>query len=94
MSNPTNHPLAPRCPKCGTVMCQQFDYQPVTPLADIATPNGNYVCYGCAPIGSEPPARSELTDECGHWRAQAEEFAEHGLEDYESEPRRANSATT
>ncbi len=36
-----------RCPKCGFVMCQQFDSKPITPLATLAIPNGKFICYHC-----------------------------------------------
>lgn len=38
---------SPRCPKCGFVMCEQFDTQRINERAELATPNGTYVCYGC-----------------------------------------------
>lgn len=31
----------PRCPKCGYTMCELADERQVTPLATIATPNGD-----------------------------------------------------
>lgn len=49
---------SPRCPKCNYVMCQQFDYQPVNGLAEIATPNGQYVCYYCS---DTPPKAAPAT---------------------------------
>lgn len=42
-----------RCPKCGYVMCQQFNSRPVNALAEIATPNGQYVCYYCSDTASK-----------------------------------------
>lgn len=38
---------SPRCPKCGYVMCQQFDSQSVNAVAELAIPNGKYICYHC-----------------------------------------------
>ena len=38
---------SPKCPKCGFVMCEQFDEKPVTPLASVVVPNGTYICYHC-----------------------------------------------
>jgi hypothetical protein len=38
---------SPRCPKCGFVMCEQFDTQRINERAELATPNGTYICYGC-----------------------------------------------
>jgi hypothetical protein len=41
----------PRCPTCGFTMCEQADERPITTLAMLATPNGNYRCYHCSGIG-------------------------------------------
>lgn len=49
----------PRCPKCGYVMCEQFDSRPVNALADIVTPNGTYICYRCTTLPAEPPPTPE-----------------------------------
>jgi hypothetical protein len=38
----------PKCPTCGYVMCQMFDYTRVNDVATLAEPNGWYVCYHCS----------------------------------------------
>lgn len=71
----------PRCPKCGYVMCEQFDSRPVNALADIVTPNGTYICYRCTTLPAEPPPNeahrcphcgrrmvSEFDEDVGFWR--------------------------
>jgi hypothetical protein len=37
---------SPKCPKCGFVMCEQFDDRQVGNVT-LATPNGKYICYKC-----------------------------------------------
>ena len=37
----------PKCPKCGFVMCEQFDDKPINEHASYAIPNGTYICYHC-----------------------------------------------
>jgi len=39
--------MEPKCPKCGFVMCQQFDDKKVNEHASVAIPNGSYICYRC-----------------------------------------------
>jgi len=36
----------PKCPKCGFVMCEQFDEKQERDLT-MMIPNGKYVCYHC-----------------------------------------------
>jgi diadenosine tetraphosphatase ApaH/serine/threonine PP2A family protein phosphatase len=38
----------PKCPKCGLVMCEQFDELP----KGIVVPNGYHACYHCGLIFS------------------------------------------
>lgn len=54
---------APKCGKCGYVMCQQFDSRPVNAIADVATPNGKDICYHREPTKALPT--SHCLD-CGH----------------------------
>lgn len=54
---------APKCGKCGYMMCQQFDSRPINAIADIATPNGKYICYHCEPTKALPTSRCL---DCGH----------------------------
>lgn len=39
---------SPRCPTCGTVMCEDFDERRINSIAVLATPNGKFWCYTCA----------------------------------------------
>jgi len=48
-SSESPRPALPRCPKCKFVMCEQFDTQRINDHADLATPNGTYICYTCTP---------------------------------------------
>lgn len=43
-------PAPPRCPKCGFVICEQFDTERINDHAELATPNGTYTCYTCTPL--------------------------------------------
>lgn len=43
----------PRCPKCGFLMCQQFDEKEVRGLT-ISIPNGKYICYICEDKTDDP----------------------------------------
>lgn len=45
---------SPRCPRCGYVMCQQFDDKRVSDRASLAVPNGTYRCYGCGTVQDGP----------------------------------------
>lgn len=38
--------MSPKCPKCGTTMCEQFDERPGKGCVYMV-PNGKYVCYAC-----------------------------------------------
>jgi hypothetical protein len=42
----------PRCPKCGFVMCELFDYEEAHGVT-YAKPTGAYRCYKCEPIKKE-----------------------------------------
>ena len=41
---------SPKCPTCGRVMCEQFDYERINAVAERAVPNGEFRCYLCEPI--------------------------------------------
>ncbi len=45
-------PESPKCPTCGFVMCQQFDYTRINDIAEYATPNGKFICYHCEHTGT------------------------------------------
>ena len=36
-----------KCPKCGTVMCEQSDERPGPNGITLCTPNGQFICYRC-----------------------------------------------
>jgi hypothetical protein len=44
-------------------MCQQFDSRPVNALAEIAIPNGKYICYHCEPVTSTTAAARAAAEE-------------------------------
>lgn len=39
--------ISPTCPKCGYVMCEQFDDKPFNDFTTLAIPNGTFICYFC-----------------------------------------------
>ena len=47
----------PRCPKCGLVMCEQFDEKSIadTPYFNrvVVVPNGKFICYHCEQVKKE-----------------------------------------
>ncbi len=55
---------SPKCLKCGYVMCQLFDYKKVNDHADIAIPNGQFICYGCRVRKAMAEAESKCL--CSH----------------------------
>lgn len=85
-------PQSPRCPKCGYVMCQQFDSRPVNAIADIATPNGEYICYHCTPVKATGDdgetvrvlSLDELNDLCETLEMAAGDLDTEGLGDTDS----------
>ncbi len=38
---------SPKCPKCGFVMVEDFEYRRVNEHADIAIPTGQFSCFKC-----------------------------------------------
>ena len=42
-----------KCPKCGFVMCEQFDEKPQPSGVIYVVPNGKYICYHCEQAGKE-----------------------------------------
>ena len=54
----------PKCPRCGFVMCEQFDDKPGPRGITYAVPNGKFICYQCedAKNGSATNAVQEKRD--------------------------------
>lgn len=50
---------SPKCPKCGFIMCEQFEDTPGPNGVTYATPNGSFKCYGCNVVKTKEKVERE-----------------------------------